>query len=196
MKKKKFLTCYTRYNFGKNSCRVFHLKLFHLQNFFSTQFFDFFNFGHLKITFSVVFEKAIWYFASSPVMKVFFIWNLIDFFSMFQMRDVYPLREFIGFSTSSIGDCLLISNHIIGIISLLVVCHLRIFLIGIHSMQDWKATTKHGVTWKRSITPIHTSVLLNRGGRYSRFTFVKNTIGNSPKVPRAKFPGTDGLLFY
>ena len=24
------------------------------------------------------------------------------------------------------------------------------FLIGIHSMQDWKATTRHGVTRKRS----------------------------------------------
>ena len=30
---------------------------------------------------------------------------------------------------------------------------------------------------------------LNRGDIYSRFTFIENTIGNSPKVPRAKFLG-------
>ena len=30
--------------------------------------------------------------------------------------------------------------------------------------------------------------------RYSRFTSVENTIGNSPKVPRAKFLGSDGLI--
>ena len=29
--------------------------------------------------------------------------------------------------------------------------------------------------------------------RYSRFTFVKNTIGNSPKATRAHFLGSDGL---
>ena len=29
--------------------------------------------------------------------------------------------------------------------------------------------------------------------RYSRFTFVENTIGNSPKATRAKFLGSDGL---
>ena len=46
---------------------------------------------------------------------------------MFQLRDVYQSRERIGLSTSSIGDCLLIYNHIIGIISLLVVYHLRIW---------------------------------------------------------------------
>ena len=33
------------------------------------------------------------------------------------------------------------------------------------------------------------SSLLNRGGIYSRFTFVENTISNSPKVLRAKFLG-------
>ena len=47
---------------------------------------------------------------------------------------------------------------------------------------------------------------LNRGGiadlpllrtrRYSRFTFVENTISNSPKVPRAKFLGSDGLFCF
>ena len=31
-------------------------------------------------------------------------------------------------------------------------------------------------------------------GRYSRFTFVKNTISNLPKVPRAKFLGSNGLF--
>ena len=35
---------------------------------------------------------------------------------------------------------------------------------------------------------------LNR--RYSRFIFVKNTIGNSPKVPRVKFLGSDGLFCF
>ena len=30
--------------------------------------------------------------------------------------------------------------------------------------------------------------------RYSRFTFVENTISKSPKVPRAKFLGSDGLF--
>ena len=32
--------------------------------------------------------------------------------------------------------------------------------------------------------------------RYSRFTFVENTISNLPKVPRAKFLGNDGLLCF
>ena len=32
--------------------------------------------------------------------------------------------------------------------------------------------------------------------RYSRFTFVENTISNSPKVPRAKFMGSDGLFCF
>ena len=32
--------------------------------------------------------------------------------------------------------------------------------------------------------------------RYSRFAFVENTIGNSPKVPRAKFLGNDGLFCF
>ena len=32
--------------------------------------------------------------------------------------------------------------------------------------------------------------------RYSRFTFVKNSVGNLPKVPKAKFLGSDGHLFY
>ena len=32
--------------------------------------------------------------------------------------------------------------------------------------------------------------------RYSRFTFVKNTIGNSPKVLRAKFLGSDRLFHF
>ena len=36
---------------------------------------------------------------------------------------------------------------------------------------------------------------LNRGG-YGRLTFVQNTIGNSPKVPRAKFQGSDGLFCF
>ena len=40
----------------------------------------------------------------------------------------------------------------------------------------------------------NTSGWLNRGGIYSRFTFVENTISNSPKVLRAKFLGSDGLL--
>ena len=31
---------------------------------------------------------------------------------------------------------------------------------------------------------------------YSRFPFVKNTIGNSPKVLRAKFLGSDGLFCF
>ena len=30
--------------------------------------------------------------------------------------------------------------------------------------------------------------------RYSRFTFVENTVGNSPKVPRTKPLGSDGLF--
>ena len=38
----------------------------------------------------------------------------------------------------------------------------------------------------------NTSGLLNR--RYSRFTFVENSISNSPKVPRAKFLGSDTLF--
>ena len=42
----------------------------------------------------------------------------------------------------------------------------------------------------------NTSDLLNIGGIYSRFTFVENTIGNSPKVSRAKFLGTDGLFCF
>ena len=29
-----------------------------------------------------------------------------------------------------------------------------------------------------------------------RLTFVENTIGNSPKVPRAKFLGSDGLFCF
>ena len=33
-------------------------------------------------------------------------------------------------------------------------------------------------------------------GRGITFTFVKNAISNSPKVPRAKSLGSDGLLFY
>ena len=32
--------------------------------------------------------------------------------------------------------------------------------------------------------------------RYSRFTFVENTISNSPNVPRAKFLGSDGLFCF
>ena len=32
--------------------------------------------------------------------------------------------------------------------------------------------------------------------RYSRFTFVENTIGNSPKVTRAKFLGSNGLFCF
>ena len=32
--------------------------------------------------------------------------------------------------------------------------------------------------------------------RYSRFTFVENTISNSPKVPRTKFLGSDGLFCF
>ena len=32
--------------------------------------------------------------------------------------------------------------------------------------------------------------------RYSRFTFHENTIGNSPKVLRAKFLGSDGLFCF
>ena len=32
--------------------------------------------------------------------------------------------------------------------------------------------------------------------RYSRFNFVENTIGNSQKVPRAKFLGSDGLFCF
>ena len=32
--------------------------------------------------------------------------------------------------------------------------------------------------------------------RYSRFTFVENIIGNSPKVPRAKFLGSKGLFCF
>ena len=31
---------------------------------------------------------------------------------------------------------------------------------------------------------------------YSRFTFVENTISNSPKVPRAKFLGSDELFCF
>ena len=31
---------------------------------------------------------------------------------------------------------------------------------------------------------------------YSRFTFVENTISNLPKVPRAKFLGSDGLICF
>ena len=31
---------------------------------------------------------------------------------------------------------------------------------------------------------------------YSRFTFVENTTGNSPKVPRSKFLGSDGLFCF
>ena len=41
----------------------------------------------------------------------------------------------------------------------------------------------------------NTSRALNRGGN-SRFTFAENTIGNSPKVPRTKFLGSDGLLCF
>ena len=37
------------------------------------------------------------------------------------------------------------------------------------------------------------SGLLNRGD--SRFTFVENTISNLHKVPKAKFQGSDGLVF-
>ena len=32
--------------------------------------------------------------------------------------------------------------------------------------------------------------------RYSRFTFVENTISNSPKVTRAKFQGSNGLFYF
>ena len=39
------------------------------------------------------------------------------------------------------------------------------------------------------------SSLLNRGGIYSRFTFVENTISNSPKVLRAKFLGVMDSCF-
>ena len=48
------------------------LSFFHHQNFFSTRFFIFFNFGRLRVTCLVVFEKAIWWFVSSPVIKLFF----------------------------------------------------------------------------------------------------------------------------
>ena len=34
----------------------------------------------------------------------------------------------------------------------------------------------------------------NRQRKYSRFTFVENTIRNSPKVPRARFFGSDKTL--
>ena len=42
----------------------------------------------------------------------------------------------------------------------------------------------------------NTSGPLNRGGIYSRFTFVENTISNSPKVLRAKFLGSNGLFCF
>ena len=32
--------------------------------------------------------------------------------------------------------------------------------------------------------------------RYSRFSFVENTIGNLPKVSKAKFLGSDGLFCF
>ena len=32
--------------------------------------------------------------------------------------------------------------------------------------------------------------------RYSRLSFVENTIGNLPNVPRAKFPGSSGLFCF
>ena len=41
----------------------------------------------------------------------------------------------------------------------------------------------------------NTSGALNRGGN-SRFIFAENTIGNSPKVPRTKFLGSDGLFCF
>ena len=40
----------------------------------------------------------------------------------------------------------------------------------------------------------HLQVLEQR--RHSRFTFVENTTGNLPKLLRAKFLESDGLLFY
>ena len=30
----------------------------------------------------------------------------------------------------------------------------------------------------------------------SKFTFVENTVSNSPKLPRATFPGGDGLFWF
>ena len=41
----------------------------------------------------------------------------------------------------------------------------------------------------------NTSGAFNRGGN-SRFIFAENTIGNSPKVPRTKFLGSDGLFCF
>ena len=41
-----------------------------------------------------------------------------------------------------------------------------------------------------------TSDPLNRGGTADLFSFVENTISNSPKVPRAKFLGSDGLFCF
>ena len=40
----------------------------------------------------------------------------------------------------------------------------------------------------------NTCSLLNRVDIYSRFTFIENTISNSPKVLRATFLGSDGLF--
>ena len=42
----------------------------------------------------------------------------------------------------------------------------------------------------------NTSGSLNRGGIYSRFTIVENTISNLPKVPRTKFLRSDGCFCF
>ena len=55
-----------------------------------------------------------------------------------------------------------------------------------------KVFSKHFcfIRWRRQ----HLRAVEQR--RYSRVTFVKNTISNSPKVSRAEFLGSDGILFY
>ena len=49
---------------------------------------------------------------------------------------------------------------------------------------------------KVDIRVYYTKQMINLACPYSRFTFVENTISNSPKVPRTKFLGSDGLFCF
>ena len=114
-----FLNRSLRSDFHKKKFKIFCLSFFLLQ-LFSTRFFLFFNSGHFKIPFPVVFGKAICYFVSFPVMKLFSfeIWYICS--QIFQLWDASQSREPIGWSTSSAGDCLLICNHFLVLFECLV----------------------------------------------------------------------------
>ena len=62
---------------------------------------------------------------------------------------------------------------------------------GLESLQNFLANN-----FALSNAEDNTSGPLNRGGIYNRFTFLENTISNSPEVLRAKFLGSDGLVCF